>query len=157
MKYLMFILSFALLLGCVQDSGSMESSTEQSDDKEADAMMAEGIPYVPYTEAAYMDARSEGKVIFLEFYANWCPICASQEVEIKDALSSLDYSDVAAFRVNYKDSDTDNDEKDLAREFGIIIQHTHVLLGADGKLIKKSSEVWDKDTIVSEIESARGG
>lgn len=160
MKQLMLILlSFALLLGCVQDTGSTGASDSMENDSMSDggdALAAGGIPYVPYTKAAYESAKADGKIVFLEFYANWCPICADQETELVSAFESLDYDNIAAFRVNYKDSDTDDDEKNLAREFGVTIQHTHIIVGADGETIKRSSESWDKDRIISEIENARG-
>jgi len=60
---------------------------------------------------------------------------------------------VAGFRVSYNDTETDEDEKRLAREFGITYQHTKVIL-KNGKEINKSLESWDKETFLKEINSA---
>lgn len=128
--------------GTIQDEPSIRSGN--------------GTPYVPFTQSGYDKARSEGKVIFLEFYANWCPVCARQEPKIEEAFASINYSDVTGFRVNYKDSDTDDDERNMAKEFGIVYQHTHVILDPSGNVVSKSGEVWEKDRIISEIQSARG-
>ena len=121
-----------------------------------DSMMEKPVGYVPFTKAAYEQARLEGKVIFLEFYANWCPICAAQAPELEAAFSELNNPDVAAFRVNYKDSDTDADETGLAREFGITYQHTHIILAPDGTVAKRSQEQWSREDIISEVEKVAG-
>lgn len=155
-RILIILLSLAFLLGCVQDSAPAPSSSSSGEAMDS-GLTSKGISYVPYTKAAYDSAKADGKIVFLEFYANWCPICADQEVELVSAFESLDYDEVAAFRVNYKDSDTDDEEKNLAREFGVTIQHTHIILGADGETLKRSSESWNKGRIITEIETARGG
>lgn len=118
--------------------------------------MAGPVGYAPFTKSAYEQARADGKVIYLEFYANWCPICAAQAPALEAAFSELKNPGVAAFRVNYKDSDTDADEQALAQEFNIVYQHTHVILGPDGSVRKKSQETWDKETILSEVGKVTG-
>jgi hypothetical protein len=45
---------------------------------------------------------------------------------------------VVALRVNYNDSDTDEDEKALAKEFGVTYQHTMFFIGRDGQTKKKA-------------------
>lgn len=118
--------------------------------------MVKTSSYTPFTQAEYDKAKSEGKIIFLEFYANWCPICKTQEPQIEAAFPQIKNEKIIGFRVNYNDSDTDNDEKDLAREFGITYQHTHVILNSTGIVEKKSLEFWDSETIKSEIAKVAG-
>ncbi|MBI5227350.1 TlpA family protein disulfide reductase [Candidatus Micrarchaeota archaeon] len=110
--------------------------------------------YRPFEKAAYDEARAEGKIIFLEFYANWCPTCAAQAPALEEAfkeIKSQNKENVVGFRVNYKDSDTDSDEDALAKEFGIAYQHTHIILDSKGKVAKRSNEQWSADQIEEEI------
>ena len=112
--------------------------------------MMEKSSYAPFTKAAYDKARSEGKVVFLEFYANWCPYCAEQKPVNEAAFAGPQMpKGVAGFQVNYKDSDTDADEQALAREFGISYQHTRVVLKADGSVSHKSTGAVSQEQIVA--------
>jgi thiol-disulfide isomerase/thioredoxin len=120
------------------------------------SMMEKPVGYVPFTKAAYDKARGEGKVVFLEFYASWCPICAAQAPALEAAFSELKDPGVVAFRVNYKDSDTDADEVEMARLFGITYQHTHIILDSEGNVAKRSQEQWNKEMISSEVQKVAG-
>lgn len=57
---------------------------------------------------------------------------------------------VIGFRVNYNDNQTDNDECNLAREFGVAYQHTKIFV-KNGTRILKSPEGWNKDRYLIEI------
>ena len=57
---------------------------------------------------------------------------------------------VVGFRVNYNDDETDADEKNLAREFGVAYQHTKVLV-KDGQRVLKSQETWTKARYLDEL------
>ena len=89
-------------------------------------------------------------VIVLYFYASWCPICRAEFPKMQEAFLGVMNKNVVGFRVNYKDSDTDSDEIDLARKFGITYQHTKVILKG-GMQVLKSLESWDKERYLSEI------
>ena len=82
---------------------SLQQSVEQS--------TGESSLYVEFTQAEYEKALTEDKVIFLDFYANWCPICRAEAPEIKAGFDSLTTDKVAGFRVNFNDDETDEDEK----------------------------------------------
>jgi len=111
--------------------------------------------YVPFTKAAYGKAKSEGKVIFLEFYANWCPYCAEQKPINEAAFASVQMPvNVAGFQVNYRDSETDADEEALAREFGITYQHSRVILKADGSVSTKSTGNISEEELIESIRAA---
>lgn len=112
--------------------------------------------YVPYQDGMFDAALEQDKVIFLEFYANWCPICANQEPKIEAAFQDITNSDIVGFRVNYKDSDTDDAERDLARRFGITYQHTHVILDRDGNVAIKSLDTWSEERIKEELRMVAG-
>ena len=106
---------------------------------------------IDFNQADYETAKNEEKTILLYFYANWCPICKREIQELYSAFNDLDNENVIAFRVNYKDSDTDNSEENLAKEYGIAYQHTKIIL-KNGKQVLKSPDSWDKERYLEEIK-----
>ncbi len=110
-------------------------------------------PYIVFNKTDYEKALASNKIIFLDFFANWCPICREEAPNLKAGFDALQTDKVVGFRVNYNDTETDEDEKKLAQEFGITYQHTKVIL-KNGKEINKSLESWDKETFLKEINSA---
>ena len=106
-----------------------------------------------FTKADYDAALKSDKVIVLYFYANWCPICKAEFPEMQNAFNELSSDKVIGFRVNYKDDQTDNDETNLAKEFGVAYQHTMVFV-KNGVRILKLPEGWDKNRYQSEINKA---
>ncbi|MBI4149156.1 redoxin domain-containing protein [Candidatus Woesearchaeota archaeon] len=112
-------------------------------------------PYLAFTQQDYEKAKAEGKLILLNFYASWCPICKSEEPEAFAAFNGLLQENAVGFRVNYRDSETDDAETALAREFGIPYQHTKVII-KDGKLVLKALDSWNKERYLDEIARAMG-
>lgn len=99
----------------------------------------------------YEAALKSGKIVVLYFYANWCPICKAEvSTALYPAFNELDTDQVIGFQVNFNDNETDEDEKNVAREFGIAYQHTKVFL-KNGSRVLKSPESWNKDRYASEI------
>ena len=45
---------------------------------------------------------------------------------------------VVGFRVNFNDTETDSEEKALAKEFGVTYQHTGFFIGRDGVVAQKT-------------------
>ncbi len=90
--------------------------------------------YIEYSKAALDNAAANRRVLF--FYANWCPICKPADVDFKENSSKIP-TDVTVIRVNYNDTDTDQEEKDLAKKYGITYQHTFVQIDAQGKEVTK--------------------
>jgi thiol-disulfide isomerase/thioredoxin len=90
--------------------------------------------YIEYSKAAFDNAASNRRVLF--FYANWCPICKPADADLKANIDKIP-SDVTVIRVNYNDTDTDQEEKDLAKQYGITYQHTFVQIDAQGKEVTK--------------------
>ena len=93
---------------------------------------------------------SSGKVVFLDFYANWCPICREESPILNSGFDGLQTDKIIGFRVNWNDSDTSADEKALASKLGISFQHTTVIMKND-KEIFRTQDAWDKETLLSEI------
>lgn len=100
-------------------------------------------PFLEFNKADYEKAMKEGKIIFLNFYANWCPICRAESPVINDGFNGLKTDKIVGFRVNFNDSETDDDEKNLAKEFNVPYQHTKIFL-KNGQEISRSGNQWQK-------------
>ncbi len=115
-----------------------ESTLPQNDSTSEGAMGEEGSTasprYAPYSENAFRASADMRRVLF--FYASWCPTCRPADADFTDNMSQIP-EDVVVFRVNYNDTDTDQDEKDLAEQYGITYQHTFVQIDEQGQVIKK--------------------
>ncbi len=107
-------------------------------------------PYLAFNQEDYNKARADNKIIFLDFYANWCPICKKEQPETFAAFNDLSSNNIIGFRVNYKDSETDENEVALAKEFGISYQHTKVII-KDGKQVLKAPDSWNKERVLEEL------
>lgn len=140
-----FLLGLALLgQGCPVPSAP-PPSTEPATPIPQIVPMAEGFPdetklaqntdgvasFEVYTKEAFEAAQLEGKPVILFFYANWCPTCLAEEPIFQKKIAETT-REVHAFRVNYKDTDTDTDEEALAKSFDIFLQHTLTYLNSDG-------------------------
>lgn len=88
--------------------------------------------YVVFSKSAFDQAKDKKRVLY--FYANWCPICRPIDVEFRQNMSKIP-QDVVVIRVNYNDSETNQETKDLAKQYGITYQHTFVQIDAQGKKI----------------------
>lgn len=90
--------------------------------------------YVPFTKGVLDTAKDKKRVLF--FYANWCPTCKPADEDFTNNVNNIPQN-VVIVRVNYNDSDTDQDEKDLAKKYGITYQHTYVQIDTAGNEVKK--------------------
>ncbi len=90
--------------------------------------------YVLYSKATFENAAKNRRVLF--FYANWCPTCQPADADFKTNANKIP-SDVTVIRVNYNDTDTDQEEKALAQQYGVTYQHTFVQVDANGKEVTK--------------------
>jgi len=134
---------------------SQKTSKEQvKTQQESQILAGKQAQYMVFTKNEYEKALKSGKVVFLDFYANWCPICREEDPQFKAGFNSLTTDRVVGFRVNYNDTDTDEDEKKLAQEFGVIHQNTKFIL-KDGKVVfGPTLEEWDKETFLNEINKS---
>ena len=109
-------------------------------------------PLLDFTKADYDTAIKSDKVVVLYFYANWCPICIAEFPVMQKVFNELSADKVIGFRVNYNDNQTDNDEKNLAKEFGVAYQHTKVFV-KNGQRVLKSPEGWEQSRYLREINN----
>lgn len=105
-----------------------------------------------FTKADYDAALASDKLVVLYFYASWCPECRIEFPLMQGAFNQLTNDKVIGFRVNFNDTDTDDIEKGLAREYGIAYQHTKVFV-KNGQRILKSPEVWSQERYIAEIQA----
>ncbi|MEK6902007.1 MAG: hypothetical protein AABX02_00270, partial [archaeon] len=80
-----------------------------------------------------------------------CPICKAQAPKLEEGLSNLNSDQLVAFRVNYKDNETDADETALAQKFNITYQHTHVVVDSSEKILLKSNEDWSTADVEAKL------
>lgn len=110
-----------------------EVAVMEKDGKMMDDNMTKG-GYVEYSKKVLDEASNNRRVLF--FFANWCPTCKPTDADLKTNTSKIP-QDVTVIRVNYNDTDTDQEEKDLAKKYGITYQHTFVQIDGQGNEVTK--------------------
>ena len=136
-----------------KENGAMMDKSETMMKYSGAVLAGASAPLLDFTKADYDAALSSDKLVVLYFYANWCPICKAEFPVMQKAFDELGTDKAIGFRVNYNDNQTDNDERNLAREFGVAYQHTKVFV-KNGQRILKSPEGWDKTRYGIEINKA---
>lgn len=128
-----------------------KSSSTKVEGYYGNVLAGQQSPLFDFNKKDYDKAIASRKIILLYFYANWCPVC---RVEVSNALypafNELTTNKIVGFRINYNDSDTNEDERLLALQFGIAYQHSKVVL-KDRKEVLKSLDQWDKEQYLSEL------
>lgn len=109
-------------------------------------------PFIDFNQSDYEKALSENKIILLDFYANWCPVCRGEAPIMEGGFNGLQNKNMVGFRVNYNDPETDEFEKELAKKYEVTYQHTKVIL-KEGKQILKDGAVWDSETFTEQVNS----
>lgn len=90
--------------------------------------------YLSYSADALSQASDGKRVLF--FYADWCPTCRPVDAQIQANTDKIP-ENTTIIRVNYNDTDTDQEEKDLARKYDVTYQHTFVLIDENGNEVEK--------------------
>lgn len=150
--------------GSMEKDAAMEKGGGDAMDK-GDAMMADGgysgekiagstTPYVRYNKADFDKARSEGRGIYLYFYATWCPLCQAERPSIISTFDSIDVANAVGFEVHWGDGQNTKDDDNIAREYGVASQHTHVFVGPDGKAIDRKIGRLSEGELESKLSQA---
>ncbi len=139
--FIILMLSILFIPSCTKSTDQQVTENTEQD------------PFIRYSESAYNQAISENKVIFIDFYASWCPICRAEDPSLKAALSEVNNPNFIAFRSHYNDGDTNKEDEAIQKEFGITYQHTKVLI-KDRKLIARSLESFNKQDTSNFINQA---
>jgi len=142
-----------IMLG--EPSGSDETEENNAADQDikfsGNKLAGNASVLLDFNQADYELAINSKKIVVLYFYANWCPTCKVKFPKMISAFNKLDSNDVVGFRINFNDSETDDNENALAKEFGVVYQDTKVLL-KDGERVLKSPEGWDEKRYLDEID-----
>ncbi len=157
-KILLIIIVLSLFLfGCNEQASSPlpNDYIENIDDK-LDIIVDSATSYLRYDKALYEKAINDDKVVLLDFYASWCPICRNEHPKLVEAFKELNDSNVVAFQVHYNDNEVTEDEKELAEKYGVTYQHTKVIL-KNSEVALKSLEAWDKEKTLSELRKVADG
>jgi thiol-disulfide isomerase/thioredoxin len=93
-------------------------------------------PYIRYNDADFKKTIGEGKVVYVYFYATWCPLCARERPDIINAFNKLNEPEVVGFEAHWSDGQNTAEDDNLAREYGITSQHTHLFIGKGGRVEK---------------------
>ena len=107
-----------------KDGDAMMEKEDAMMKKDGDAMMAKAGTYASYDAA--LVGQNENTVLF--FHAAWCPSCVAAD-------KAISAEEVPAGLTILK-TDFDN-STDLRKKYGVVSQHTFVLVDADGNQIKK--------------------
>lgn len=158
MKY--FVILLSLLVACAPAQQSMmeeEWTPEEMAEMEKEhsttmsGILSDGVSkYYDWNKELFDKAIAEGKTVYLEFSANWCPTCQSQEPHLIAGFAELNDPNVIGFKIHYKDDQTTDEHTSLAKQYGIAYQHTKVVL-KNGKQVLKSPEAWAKDRFLEEM------
>lgn len=97
--------------------------------KKETVMMKKSSRYVSYSKAVFEETSGKRRVLY--FYATWCPSCKVAQEDFSARADKIP-EDVMVMRVNYNDPDTDQEEKALAKQYGISYQHTFVQVDSKG-------------------------
>ncbi len=112
--------------------------------------------YYRYSKEAYDSAIVEGKVVYLYFYASWCPICKESRPKILEAFNKMNFDDVIGFEVHYNDNEVTDEDREITRKYQIPYQHT-TIIAKNGEQVFKSLEGLTTEKLIEEIEKARKG
>lgn len=139
------------VLGCAQGNGTINTNPENSG-KNGPAVLAGTVTkYYNFDKAHYEKSLEEGKVVFLNFYASWCPICKAEQPDLFAAFNELSNPEVVGYRIHFNDNEEDADDKEMAKKFGVTYQHTKVIINKNGEVALKSLEAYSKEKVINEI------
>jgi thioredoxin 1 len=127
--------SYTLFTKTPSNKTTTNSVTQEENENQLEnASAINNSKYIPYTPNVLEETKTTKRVLF--FYANWCPTCKPANDSFTDQ-SNLIPNDVTVIRVNYNDTDTDNNEKDLAKKYGVTYQHTFVQIDENDNAVTK--------------------
>lgn len=108
-----------------------------------DKSLSEDSGFKYFSREEFESAKNTKTPIILYFYSNWCTICLSEFPVVEEAANRLGKDKFLGFRVNFNDDDTDEEEKNIARDMKVYYQYTKVFI-INGEVVLKDGDPWDK-------------
>lgn len=135
-----FAILFVLFIFFVINRQSIDSSVSKQMNKDTDNNADQSLPevagdtqgYIDYSDQAFENSKDKRRVLY--FYANWCTTCIPVNADFIENANKIP-EDVVVFKVNFRDSDTDEREKQLAEKYKITHQHTFVQVSYAGGIV----------------------
>ncbi|MCH8004002.1 MAG: thioredoxin family protein [Nanoarchaeota archaeon] len=152
--YALLMANVLFIFGCTQNTG-IDVIDEESGET-LKLLAGTTSKYYRFDKAHYEQSLQEGKVIFLDFHANWCPICAREKPRILAAFNELNNADIVGYEVHFNDDETTKDDIEMAKKYGITNQYTKVIIDKSDNIALKTLEILDKDRIINELNNAAG-
>lgn len=159
----LFIAVIVLVLGAIIVLNNQKQTATPSEEKivskekkiegySGKVLAGNSSPFLEFEKGDYEKALKSDKIILLDFYANWCPICRAEVPGLHGGFDSLTTDKLIGFRVNFNDSDTDNDEKQLAKDLSVPYQHTKIFI-KNGLEVSRFVDQWDKERLLKELKN----
>lgn len=113
-------------------SGSVSSTTsdvvETQSSVPADEAVSDSLVQEQENEAQALDAKSDKKLVVLDFFATWCGPCKAMAPAMEQMEKKY------AGKIEFRKIDVDQ-EPELAQQYNITGVPTIVVLSADGKIL----------------------
>ena len=161
-EYLYSILAISMLFifGCTTGTGvettDLETGEVQKATQELNQLAGTTTKYYRFDKAHYEKSLEEGKTIFLDFHANWCPVCKREHPIILSAFNELNDANVVGYQVHFNDGETTAEDIEMAKKYGIVNQYTKVIVDKNDNIALKTLEILDKNRIINELKKVAG-
>lgn len=131
---LIAVIIVVIVIGALVTKKSNIDSIQQTDGStvEVEKTIIENSRYIEYSKSILESSKSTRRVLF--FYANWCPTCRPTDASFSQNESKIP-PDVTLIRVNYDDTETNQEERNLATRYGVTYQHTFVQIDENDDIV----------------------
>lgn len=105
-------------------------------------------------EQALQTAKTENKLVFIDFYTDWCGPCKMMASKVFPQKEVGDYFNAKFVCIKLNAEKEDRNGKALAKQFKIMAYPTFIGLDADGKeVMRREGGTQDAQQFVNEIEA----
>lgn len=122
------------------EDNTLTPTDDNVSDQNNDNNTVENTGTIRYSEEVFNQKLSEGKIVVLSFYANWCPTCRQNQSFIEEGAQLLDASKYVVLTVHYKDDESKPEDDMIIQRYNIVGQHTFVVVGSQGKELGRSRQ-----------------
>lgn len=101
-------------------------------------------------DAALSAAKQEKKMVFIDFYTDWCGPC---KMMARDVFPQPKVGDYFNARFVCLKLNAEKEGKELAKKYQVSAYPTYVVLDADGKMLMTAKGAMDADDFIAKIAS----